>query len=197
MSISIEQSAFAGLNTQKRLLNQVFKGELNAQGRFGFRGELAIKFATAVADEARPPELLAQQVISSAEPGAKKISFLSCYLLSFGYLDALVTALAEYLEPSGKYFIYCNNIDFSKRYHLEYKGIPFYILPLDEATVYNELLDLFGLERNDLKKLDTAGKINRIAESALQYSSVFPEISYADCLAGMGPVRDPGENRPV
>lgn len=79
MSISIEQSAFAGLDTQKRLLNQVFKGELSAQGRFGFRGELAIKFATAVADEARPPELLAQQVISSAEPGAKKISF---FLLS-------------------------------------------------------------------------------------------------------------------
>ncbi|AEM47771.1 hypothetical protein Acife_1638 [Acidithiobacillus ferrivorans SS3] len=197
MSTTIEHSAFADLDRQKRLLNPVFKGEINTQGRFGFRGELAIKFAVALADEARPPELLAQQIISVAEPGAPKIGFFSCYLLSFGYLESLVEVLADSLDPTGKYFIYCNNIDFSKRYHLEYKGIPFYILPLDEATVYNELLDLFGLERNDLKKLDTAGKINRIAESALQYSSVFPEISYADCLAGMGPVRDPGENRPV
>lgn len=197
MTTTIEKTAFAGLEAEKRLLNPIYKGEINTSGRFGFRGELAIKFAISVADEARPPELMAQQVISTAEPGASKISFFSCYLLSFGYVDALLTTLAPYIESSGNYFIFCNNIDFSKRYYLQHKGIPLYILPLDEATVYNELLDLFGLERNDLKRLDTAGKINRIAERALQYHGELEEISYEDCLAGMGPVRDPGENRPV
>lgn len=54
-----------------------------------------------------------------------------------------------------------------------------------------------SIEQSAFAGLDTAGKINRIVESALQFGEVFPEISYADCLAGMGPVRNPGENRPV
>ncbi len=50
---------------------------------------------------------------------------------------------------------------------------------------------------NDLKKLDTAGKTDRMADAALRYAAVFPEISYEEGLSLMGPVRDPGANRPV
>ncbi len=197
MSESFENSAFARLDGQKRLLNPVFRGKTGASGRFGFRGEIAIKFAQNVADEARPPELMAQQVITTAEKDSQKIDFFSCYLLSFGYVDELVDAIGESLSPTGKHFLFCNNIDLSRRYQMEYQGLPFYILPLDESTVYNELLDLFLIERNDLKKLDTGSKIDRIASAAASFSANFPQISHADCLAGMGPVRDPGENRPV
>lgn len=194
---AIEQSAFAQLEKEKRLQNPVFRGEINEKGRFGFRGEIAIKFAAAIADEARPPETVAQQVITGAEPGQDKINFLACYLLSFGYLPDLVNVLGDALSPDGKYFMFCNNIDLRKRYQVTVNGIPFYILPIDEATVYNELLELLYLERGDLKKLDTAEKIDRIMDTALTYSTTFPEISLEECLATMGPVRNPNENRPV
>lgn len=194
---AIEQSAFARLEQEKRLQNPVFRGEINAKGRFGFRGEIAIKFAPSIADEARPPETVAQQVITGAEAGQDKINFLACYLLSFGYLPDLVDVLGDTLTPDGKYFMFCNNIDLRKRYQVTVNGISFYILPIDEATVYNELLELLYLERGDLKKLDTAGKIDRIMDTALSFTDKFPEIGLEECLATMGPVRNPNENRPV
>ncbi|MHB1230565.1 MAG: hypothetical protein ACYCY3_09705 [Halothiobacillus sp.] len=194
---TIARTAFTPLEQHKRLQNPVFKGEINPQGRLGFRGEIAIKFAPSIADEARPPEIVAQQVITGAEPGQEKINFLTCYLLSFGYLEALVDVLGESLDAAGKYFMFCNNIDLSKRYSINYRGIHFYILPIEEATVYNEILELLYLERNDLKKLDTAGKVNRIMDSALKFEAKFPESSFEECLATMGPVRNPGANRPV
>jgi hypothetical protein len=75
--------------------------------------------------------------------------------------------------------------------------IPFYVLPIDGATVYNELLDLLYIERNDLKKLDTAGKLDAIADKALKFTGTFEEITFQEGLKRMGPVRNPNENRPV
>jgi hypothetical protein len=77
------------------------------------------------------------------------------------------------------------------------KGATFYILPIDEATVYNELLELLKLEKNDLKKLDTASKLDVVADKALKFTANYPEISYEEGLKLMGPVRNPNENRPV
>jgi len=50
-------------------------------------------------------------------------------------------------------------------------GALFYVLPIDEATVYNELLELLYLEKNELKKLDTAGKTDKVADAALKSTS--------------------------
>lgn len=43
----------------------------------------------------------------------------------------------------------------------------FYVLPIDEATGYNELLELLHLEKTELKRLDTAGKTDRVVDAAL------------------------------
>jgi hypothetical protein len=73
----------------------------------------------------------------------------------------------------------------------------FYVLPIDEATVYNELLELLYLEKGDLKKLDTAGKTDAVADAALKFDVTFDVITYEEGLKLMGPVRNPNENRPV
>lgn len=194
---TLDQTAFQQLEVEKRLQNPVFKGATGKAGRFGFRGEIAIKFAPNMADEARPPEITADQVIAVAETGGRGLDFMAAYLLSFEYLKPLVEVMGTTLKPDGKYFLYCNNIDLSKRYQVSYDGKTFYVLPIDEATVYNELLDLLYLERNDLKKLNTAGKVDAVADTALKFSDSFPSLSYEEGLKIMGPVRDPGENRPV
>jgi len=194
---TLDQTAFKQLEAEKRLQNPVFKGATGTTGRFGFRGEIAIKFAPKLADEARPPEVTADQVIAVAKEGDPGLDFMAAYLLSFEYLKPLADAIGPALKPDGKYFLYCNNIDLSKKYQVPYEGKTFYVLPIDEATVYNELLDLLYLERNDLKKLDTAGKVDRVADTALKFSGNFPSMSYEEGLRVMGPVRNPGENRPV
>jgi hypothetical protein len=59
------------------------------------------------------------------------------------------------------------------------------------------MLDLLYLEKNELKKLDTAGKTDRVADAALTFDLSFDTITYAEGLTLMGPVRNPNENRPV
>ena len=193
----IADTAFARLEAEKRLVNPVLKAPTKKAGRFGFWGELALKFAPKLADEARPPLLTADQAMAIAEEGNPTIPFLACYLHSFEYLKPLAEVLGDTLSPSGKYFCYCNNIDLSKRYQVSLNGASFYILPIDEAGVYNELLELLYLEKNELKRLDTASKLDKVADTALKFSDKFPDLTYEDGLKLMGPVRNQNENRPV
>ncbi len=193
----INDTGFARLEAEGRLVNPVLKSPTRKAGRFGFRGDIALKFAPKMADEARPPELKVEQVMAIAEEGSPTIPFFTAYLHSFEYLKTLAEVLGETLSPAGKYFLYCNNIDLLKRYSVHYHGAHFYVLPIDEAGVYNELLELLYLEKGTLKKLDTAGKLDAVADAALTFEEKFPEITYEEGLTLMGPVRNKNENRPV
>lgn len=193
----IEETAFAKLEHEGRLLNAVLKGPTERPGRFGFRGELAIKFAQQFADEKRPPELSADQVIAVATAGEKEIPFLAAYLHSFESLTAMAETLKGLLTPEGKYFVFCNNIDLLSKYRVAIDDVTFNILPIDEATVYNELLELLYLDKGTLKRASTGGKIDAIADAALKFGQTFEAINYAEGLKRMGPVRNRNENRPV
>ncbi|MDF1483502.1 hypothetical protein [Extensimonas sp. H3M7-6] len=193
----LDDTAFARLEAEGRLLNPLLKGPTNKFGRVGFRGELALRFAPKLADEARPPELMCTQVLAIANVGEKHLPFFAGYLLSFEHLKDVAEVLGDALSAGGKYFLYCNNIDLSKKYQVPYKGAMFYVLPIDEATVYNELLELFYIDKGDLKKKDTAGKLDAIADAALKFDVTFDTITYSEGLELMGPVRNPNENRPV
>ena len=190
-------TAFARLEAEGRLLNPVLKAPTKKPGRFGFRGELALRFAPKLADEARPPELTCDQVIAAATVGEPKLAFFAGYLLNFAHLKDVAEVLGDTLSAGGRYFLFCNNIDLSRKYQVAMNGALFYVLPIDESTVYNELLDLLYLEKTELKKLDTAGKTDRIVDAALKFDVTFDTITYAEGLASMGPVRNPNENRPV
>ena len=194
---TIQETALARLESEGRLLNSVLKAATHKPGRFGFRGDIALKFQVKKADEARPPEISSDQVIAVAQAGESTIPFLACFLLSFEYLKMLAEVLGDTLSPTGKYFLFVDNIDISKKYQCEYGGATFYILPIDESTVYNELLQLLYIDKGDLKKLDTAGKTDAVADKAASFSDSFPKITYEEGLALMGPVRNLYENRPV
>ena len=131
---------------------------------------------------------------SAADPGR---AFFASYLLSFEYLTTLTEVLKGLLGPSGKYFVFCNNIDLLSKYEVEIDGITFYVLPIDEATVYNELLELLYLDKTSLKKASTAGKTDAIFDAALKFDGKFAPISFAQGVERMGPVRDRYADRPV
>lgn len=190
-------TALGKLDAEGRLLNPVLKGPTRKAGRFGFRGELALRFAPKIADEARPPELSADQVMTVAQAGEPTISFFAGYLHSFEYLKPLSEVLSGLLSPTGKYFLFCNNIDLLSKYRVPLNGITYYVLPIDEAGVYNELLELLYLERGVLKKLDTAAKLDAVADTAATFQASYPEISYEEGVQLMGPVKNMSENRPV
>jgi hypothetical protein len=193
---SITETPFASLDAEGHLLSPVYKGPLSTPGRFGFRGEIALKFQTAMADEKRPPEIKFDQVMTVADAGAPTIPFLAGVAQSLEHLKLLCEILGDKLSPTGKYFFFAGNIDISQRYQIAYGGATFWVLPLEEATVYNELLELFCIERGDLKKLDTAGKLTAVAAGAAKFKGKFKEISFEEGLQIMGPIKV-RENRPV
>lgn len=193
---TINETPLATLEAEGRLMSPVFKGPTAKAGHFGFRGAIALKFAQKMSDEARPPELKFDQVMTLVSADDPTIPFLAGVALSLEHLNLLCEVLGDKLSPNGKYFFFAGNLDISKRYQIAYGGTKFWVLPLDEATVYNELLDLFGIERNDLKKLDTAGKLSAVADAAARFDDKFPEISFEEGLKIMGPIKIP-DNRPV
>ncbi len=177
-----------------KLLSPTFNGPTGKPDRHGFRGELGLEFPDSIAGEARPPLTRADQVILAEEGG--KLVFCAAHVDSLAHLEPMVKTLGEGLTPAGKYFLFAGNVDLSKKYAIEAGGATWYVLPLDEATVWNETLDLLYLERSDLKRLSSEGKIDALVEAAAGFKGKFPATPYAQAVAEMGPVKV-AEYRPV
>jgi hypothetical protein len=177
-----------------KLLSPTFSGPTQKTDRYGFRGELGLKFPPSLAGEKRPPEVKADQVIFAVEGEA--LVFLSLRVASLAHIDLVREMFGSALTPAGKYFIFAGNVDISKKFMLELDGVSFHVLPLDEATVYNEILDLFYLEKGDLKKMSNEGKIDAIVNAAAKSACAFKVTPYEQALAEMGPVKV-ATNRPV
>ncbi|WOH64102.1 hypothetical protein [Bradyrhizobium sp. BWA-3-5] len=194
---AIENTALGRLEKEGRLLNAVFKGATTKPGRFGFRGDIALKFQAQVADEKRPPDYSIEQVLTVAQKGENTIPVLAGYLHSFAYLTDFAEVLDAALSPHGSYFIFCNNIDLLAKYRTKLGDITFHVLPCDESTVWKEMMYLAGVDKNDLKRLDAGGRLDCLLEAAQAVGASFDEISYEDGLKRMQPVKNRNENRPV
>ncbi len=192
----ITETPFSQLEAEGRLLSPVLKGPTTKPGRFGFRGEVALEFQKALADEKRPPEIKLDQVMMVASAGEATVPFMAGFAPSLAHLKLVCEHFGDTLSPTGKYFFFAGNLDISKKYQIAYGGATFWVLPLDEATVYNELLDMFRMDKSSLKKLDTAGKLDAIADKAASFNEKWTAISFEEGLKIMGPIKI-RENRPV
>jgi hypothetical protein len=193
----IEKTALARLEREGRLLNAVLKGPTSKPGRFGFRGDIALKYQAQVADEKRPPDFCIEQVLTFAQENEPTIPILAGYLHNFAYLETAVEVLGDLLSPDGVYFMFCNNIDLLSKFRVKIGDITFNVLPCDESTVWKEMMDLCGVDKNDIKKLDTAGKTDYLLDAALKFNDAFEIIAYQQGVERMEPVKNRNENRPV
>jgi hypothetical protein len=171
---SIETTAFQRLETEDRLLKPAHKGPTHVAGRFGFRGEISLS---------KDPDLLLTNVFASSEDGKPGIAFLAGQLATFSELPALASALDGALTPDGKYFIYVGDVKRGDRYQVTFGDNSIYVLPFDDVSVYNELIDFLYLDKTKMKKFDTAAKIDAIAEGAAGYAETFPKITYEEGVA--------------
>jgi hypothetical protein len=194
---TIEKTALGRLDREGRLLNAVLKSPTKRPGRFGFRGDIALKFQSQLADEKRPPDFSIEQVLAIAQEGESTIPILAGYLHSFAYLDVAAEVLDGLVSPNGTYFMYCNNIDLLAKYRVTLRDVTYYVLPCDESTVWKEMLDLMSIDKNDIKKLDTAGKLDYLLDAALGLDAKYETITYEKGLTLMEPVKNRNENRPV
>lgn len=130
----IADTAFARLESEGRLLQPSAQGQ-DREGRAAsaFAANCAHALCAQAGGRGASPELLSQQVMAVANLGEKHMPFFAGYLLSFEYLKDVAEVLGDTLSAGGKYFLFCNNIDLSKKYQVPYKGAIFYVLPIDES----------------------------------------------------------------
>jgi hypothetical protein len=194
---TFETTALERLDREGRLLNAVFKGPTTRPNRFGFRGDIALKFQAQMADEKRPPEFSMEQVLTIVNGGQSTLPILVGYIHSFAYLKTVTEVLDGLLSPDGTYFIFCNNIDLLAKYRVTIGDIPFLVLPCDETTVWKEMMELMSIDKNDVKKLSVAGKLDHLLDAAIGFTGDHTPISFEEGLAKMEPVKNRNENRPV
>ena len=194
---TIEGTALGRLDQEGRLLNAVLKGPTTKPGRFGFRGDIALKFQEQLADEKRPPDYCMEQVLTVAEEGEPTIPIIAGYLQNYAFLADVRSVLGNLLRPDGTYLMYCNNIDLLQKYRVAIDGITFYVMPCDESTVWKEIMDLMSIDKNDIKKLNTAGKLDYVLDAAIGFSEKYEVITFEEGVARMEPVKNRNENRPV
>jgi hypothetical protein len=170
---AIESTAFSRLESEGRLLKPAHKGPTREPGRFGFRGEIAVTL---------DPPLNLEAAFAAAQDGDPGLSFLAGSLKSYKELPALVEALGSSAKPGGKYFIYVSDLDRGSRYQVSFNDISFYVLPIDDTSVYNELIDFLYLDKVKLKKFDTAQKLDAIVDGAAKYEETFDAVDYEEGL---------------
>jgi hypothetical protein len=171
---SIESTAFHRLEAEARLAKPALKAPTNDSSRFGFRGEIVLSLDPASNLEA---------AFAAAESGDAALCFLAGSLKSYKQLPNLVAAVGSSLKPEGKYFIWVGDLDTSSRYLISFDGVPLYVLPIDDTSVYNELIDLLYLDKTKMKKFDTAQKLDCIVDGAAKYDQVYEAISYEEGLS--------------
>jgi len=196
-AVQLDDTALGKLSANHRLLNAVLKEPLPRGGHFGFRGDIALAFQEQKADEARPPAYSLEQVLAVADAATGKIPALVGYLHNFAWLKETAEVLADYIDPAGTYLFFANNIDFLKKYRVPFGAATAYVLPLDESTVWKETLELVDIDKNDVKKLNGAQKLELVMDKVASFTATYPEITYADGVASMEPVRNRNANRPV
>jgi hypothetical protein len=173
MTTLAQSPAFERLEAEGRLLKPALNGPTRMAGRLGFRGDIALALAPAVTLEA---------AIAAADDGQAALSFLAGSLSTYRQLPALVEALGANLGPGGKYFVYVGDLDRASRYQVDVADASLYVLPIDDTSVYNELIDLLYLDKTKMKKMDTADKVDTIVDAALKYTQAYEVIDYAEGL---------------
>jgi len=176
---------------------EALKGPTTKKGRYGFRGDIALKFQIHLADEKRPPEYSIEQVLTVADEDDKTIPILCGYIHSFACLKDASEVLGDLLAASGTCFMFVNNIDLLAKYTCTIKDIKFFIVPCDESTVWKEIMEPMSIDKNNIKKYDTAGKLDYVLDAARVFDSDYQKITYEEGLGLMEPVKNRNGNRPV
>lgn len=139
---------------------KLFMGATDAFA-FAYRGSLVVEAGRVLSnDRALPPKEIIKQVILTTN--SDTIDFLACEITSIDTFEAFFAKYAAYLTPEGKYLLFI--CDVTTKGKFVYEGITFYAYPLDESSVWNELLDFADLPKGDLKKMSDKEKIDAIVK---------------------------------
>jgi hypothetical protein len=91
----------------------------------------------------------------------------------------------DFFAQDALYILFVTDLDGNGTF--EYEGVKFTAIMLDESSVWNELLDLAGLEKSDMKRLKKSEeKIEKLYEELLDNDIEEESKSYEDMCKLIG-----------
>jgi hypothetical protein len=171
---AIGDTPFAKLDAEGRLLNPALKADTHVAGRFGYRGDISYD----------GPETILKEVFAVSESGKTAIGFLAGQIKKYETLPKLIETFGAAFDGNGKYFFYISDLKQGDRFYIKFGDVKIFAISIDDTSVYNELIDMFYVDKVKLKKFDTSAKLDALADVGLKYSSVeaYAETSYEEGL---------------
>jgi hypothetical protein len=139
-----------------------FNGELD-NSLFGYRGALIVEAGKQLSpDRVLPPKIQVKQVLMVCDD---TINFLACEMETFAHFEPFFERYKAFLSPESKVVLFVIDLDDSGVF--EYEGVTFNAVVLDESSVWNEMLEMVGLEKSELKKATPSEKIEAVYDEAI------------------------------
>jgi hypothetical protein len=149
----------------------------------GYRGALIVEEGKQLSpDRKLPPKIQAKQVIMVCDDD--KMKFLTCELDSFNDFAVMFAKYKEFFTAEGTYVLYVTDLEGEGTF--EYEGVTFTAYPLDESSVWNEILELVNLEKGDMKKLNPEEKIETLYDEVLDADVTDASKTYDEMCALIG-----------
>lgn len=159
-----------------------FNGDLG-NGLIGYRGALIVEEGKQLSpDRKLPPKIQAKQVLLVADDS--KMTFFASELESILHFEAFFNKYKAYFAPETLVILYVTDLD--KNGTFTYDGVTINAYSLDESSVWNELLDLSGLDKGELKKLDNKKKIEVLYEGLLSADCGAKSMNFEEILSHKG-----------
>lgn len=166
---------------QHLFFNANFKEGASRPGVVAYRGELILKEGEVADAQGRrgPPLAVLKQVVMLSE--GDELKLLSGSLDELQQLPLLLEAFGGDLKAGSLVILYTVNI--AKPFVLTLNGAKAVFIPLVEGMIWNELIDLVGLEKGDFKGQSAADKVLTVYDALLKESFKYPESALDDELS--------------
>lgn len=159
-----------------------FSGEIGNR-LYGYRGALIIEAGKQLSpDRTLPPKIQARQVLLVSKE--THVTFFSCELDSILHFELLFDKYKAFFSPETLIVLYITDLD--KNGTFLYENCTIHAYSLAESSVWNELLDLSGLEKSALKKMDNAEKIVALYEALQETDCHTTSMSFEEVLSYKG-----------
>lgn len=165
---------------QELLWNATVNGTTTDAGLDAYRGELIIIDGkiSETSGAKGTPEVLLKQVALLAD--AEKIQFIAGCFEELEHLPAFLEKYGADFAPTCQTIFYVENL--GKELKVEIAGVTAIVLPIEDSMVWNELMDVLGLDKTDFKRKTAEDKVVVLYEGLQDYDPRYPLTAWDEAL---------------
>jgi hypothetical protein len=162
------------------LFNANLKEPTSRPSVIAYRGELVLKEGEIADAQGRrkPPAVLLKEAAILEKDG--KLSFVCGFLDELEQLPLFTALYGSDCADDLAAVIFMANIPKSMRVKLE--GFEFLLMPLTQGFIWNELVEVLGMEKSDFKGQSSGDKVITLADEYRKYPPKYEYVEFETAM---------------